>query len=353
MSYPQHKKSMVIKGVGAVSPAGWSTQQMVEQTLSVDPLGYEKWAREGCDHSYKIRRVPKPLERQAFARHPRLRRASAISRFVAAAGLQALGEQRAAAVAAGELRLGIVVVFSTGCVTYTRRFFEEMLDDPALASPILFPETVFNAPASHLAAILGSKGISYTLLGDGAEYLSGLKIAEGWLATHQCDGCLVIGGEELDWLISEAVHLFSRDLVLAEGAGALYLERPEGEGADAIKLAQITPTRIYTQDCERDLAPSKMRADLELDQTVEEGALLIDGLQGVNKTDRAEAAAWESWRGSQLSPGIVLGTALGASVSWQCVHAVSLLQQQYQQCDHALVSAVGLNQQCMAAHFSS
>lgn len=344
---------MVIKGVGAVSPAGWSAQQMVAQTLTANPLAHEEWTREGCEHTYRVRRVPKPLERQPFARHPRLRRASAISRYVTAAGLEALGEQRAAAVAAGELRLGIVVVFATGCVTYTRRFFEEMLEDPALASPILFPETVFNAPASHLAAILGSKGISYTLLGDAAEYLSGLKVAEGWLATHQCDGCLVIGGEEMDWLISEAVHLFSRDAVLAEGAGALYLERPNSDEVDAIKLAQITSPRIYTHDCKRGLAPSEMRADLTLDQTTEDSCLLIDGLQGVGKMDQAETAAWLSWRGCRLSPRVLVGDALGASIAWQCVHAVSLLEQQYQHYDNAVVSAVGVNQQCMAAQFSS
>ena len=33
------------------------------------------------------------------------------------------------------LRLGIIVVFSTGCVSYTRRFFEEMLDDPVFGQP--------------------------------------------------------------------------------------------------------------------------------------------------------------------------------------------------------------------------
>ncbi len=352
MAFFSTNESIVIKGVGAVSPAGWSAGDVVTKTLSGVALPFEELTREGCDHTCKVRRVPKPQERQAFARHPRLRRASAISRYVAAAGLQALGETRATAVREGELRLGIIVVFATGCVTYTRRFYEEMLDDPALASPILFPETVFNAPASHLAAILGSTGISYTLLGDGAEFLSGLDLAADWLCTHQCDGCLVIGGEEIDWLISEAVHLFARETILAEGAGALYLEREETPEANAVQLSQITPPLLYTNVGDKKLAPTKMRELLKIDSADERRMLLLDGLQAVGKMDKFEAAAWENWQGQRLSPRQFLGDALGASLAWQCVSAVSLLEEQYKECHSAIVSAVGLNQQSIAAQFS-
>lgn len=352
MLFTSTNESIVIRGAGAVSPAGWSALDLVKQTLTGVSLPYEEATRETCAHHYKIRRVPKPVEKQSFARHPRLRRASAISRFVAAAGLQALGEKRADAVREGKLKLGIIVVFATGCVTYTRRFYEEVLDNPALASPILFPETVFNAPASHLAAILGSTGISYTLLGDGAEYLSGLELASEWLLTRQCDGCLVIGGEEFDWLISEAVHLFARDAVLAEGAGALYLERSESVAASAVQLDQITKPLIYGNQEAQKLAPSKVRDLLKIDPAIENQALLIDGLQGVEKLDQAESNAWENWRGQRLSPRRLVGDALGASVAWQCVNAVSLLEEQYKDCHSAIVSAVGLNQQSIAAQFT-
>ena len=237
-------------------------------------------------------------------------------------------------------------------MTYTRRFYEEVLDDPALASPILFPETVFNAPASHLSAILGSRGISYTLLGDGAEYLSGLQLATEWLSTHQCDGCLVIGGEETDWLISEAVHLFSRTAVLAEGAGALYLERSESVDQTAIYLSQLSKSILYTNSESRESAAQKVRKNLEFDEKKERGALLLDGLQGITKIDQAESNAWQNWQGQRLSPRRFLGDALGASAAWQCVSAVSLLESKYNNCDTAIVNALGLNQQSRAAVFA-
>src|SRR3712207_8481791 len=49
----------------------------------------------------------------------------------------------------------------------------------------LFPETVFNAPASHLAAILGISGASYTLVGDGAVGILALKMAEDLMRSEE------------------------------------------------------------------------------------------------------------------------------------------------------------------------
>ena len=72
-----------------------------------------------------------------------------------------------------------IFAISNGGVTYTKRFYHEIVDTGAqAASPLLFPETVFNAPASHLAAILGVTGATYTLVGDGAVGLAAIKMAE-------------------------------------------------------------------------------------------------------------------------------------------------------------------------------
>jgi 3-oxoacyl-(acyl-carrier-protein) synthase len=75
----------------------------------------------------------------------------------------------------------VVCVFS-GCVNYSSRFYSETLKDPATASPLVFPETVFNAPASHLSAFLGNSAINYTLVGDSGTFLIGLAMAAQWLS---------------------------------------------------------------------------------------------------------------------------------------------------------------------------
>src|SRR4029078_11106993 len=88
---------------------------------------------------------------------------------------------------------------------YTDIFTDEMVGrGRQAASPLLFPETVFNAPASHLAAILGLTGATYTLVGDGAVGLTPITMAEQLMANEALDYCLVVGTEEIDWLLCDA-----------------------------------------------------------------------------------------------------------------------------------------------------
>src|SRR5437870_12820708 len=103
----------------------------------------------------------------------------------------------------------IVFAFSNGDVIYTNRFYLNIVETGAQsASPLLFPETVFNAPASHLAAIFGITGTSYTLVGDGAVGVLAVKIASDLLENEAFDFCLVVGAEEADWLLGDAYHIW-------------------------------------------------------------------------------------------------------------------------------------------------
>src|SRR5204862_622655 len=129
------------------------------------------------DRAYGVFRVPESAM-EGFA-HPRLRRASVISRFAAAAGLDAV---RAAGVTINSQnaeRTALIFAISNGGVIYTKRFYRDVVDAGAQsASPLWFPETVFTAPASHLAAILGIPGTTYTLAADGAVGLLRIRMAE-------------------------------------------------------------------------------------------------------------------------------------------------------------------------------
>jgi hypothetical protein len=119
--------------------------------------------------------------------------------------------------------LGLILCTLAGSVAYSRRFYEEVLREPATASPLIFPETVFNAAASHLAAYLGSTEISYTLVGDDGTFLQGLVIAAQWLAQGRVDGCVVVGAEEQDWIVADT-HFSARCHPRQRG-GALYLKQ--------------------------------------------------------------------------------------------------------------------------------
>ena len=260
-----------------------------------------------------------------------------------AAALEALGGD-AAQVQVGNLRLGIVVCLLTGVVGYSRRFFEEVLRNPPAASPVLFPETVFNAPASHLAAYLAAKTINYTLVGDEGTFVQGLALATQWLAADLVDGCVVLGAEELDWLVPDAMEVLCHGTIHGSGAGAVYLHRnPTGAIAE---LLAITDAFSLAHDRPRARAAQQMRAQLPASHP---GELLCLSTRNQTTYDAAENSAWVGWSGSVQAPKPILGEAFTAAAAWQCVLAVSAVA------DHTVaaanVSVVGSSQQAIGARF--
>lgn len=334
-----------INGCGAVSPAGWGITALRDALNKAEPLPSKPLARPGLEKPLLIRQPPPANPRPPFLAHPRLRRTSPISQYVVAAALEALGPD-AALVSQSRLRLGIVLSVMCGCVNYSRRFYDEALRDPATASPLVFPETVFNAPASHIATLLGTPAINYTLVGDPGTFLQGLALAAHWLAADTVDACLVIGAEECDWLTSDAFHLFSKNLVLSDGAGALYL-RKEATPSTLAELKSITDAQLFHDRSGRLLAARRARQQIPTNFT---NALLCDGLQNISRLDSAECAAWQDWPGARLSPKAILGEGLLAAAGWQCVAAIDAIQQSGY--SDAIVSIVGCNQQAIAAQFS-
>jgi 3-oxoacyl-(acyl-carrier-protein) synthase len=231
--------SMHIAGMGWVTPLGSGVEEVWRRLLKGESASAETLSSPlGSD--YPVFRVPASATAKAPA-HPRLRRSSAISRFAVVAGLEALesaGVQLDPEIAE---RTALIFAVSNGGVIYTKRFYHEIVESGAqAASPLLFPETVFNAPASHLAAILGITGATYTLVGDGAVGTLALKMAEDLMTSDTFDYCLVVGAEEADWLLCDAyckwrllrcappVEPFQqppRGMIVSEGAGAILLAR--------------------------------------------------------------------------------------------------------------------------------
>lgn len=335
-----------VHGLGAVSPAGWSVGSLRDALAKGEPLPTQPLVREGWPRPLPHRPVPAPAARPAFLNHSRLRRTSPISHYAVAAAIEALGAD-AAPIQGGQLRLGVVFCAMSGCVNYSRRFYDETLKDPTTASPLVFPETVFNAPASHLAAVLGTTAVNYTLIGDPGTFLQGLALAADWLLAGRVDGCVVIGAEEFDWLTVGAFHLFAREAVLGAGAGALYLRAGASDRALA-ELTGVTDARNYVAPITRLTAAQRMRAELPAGKP---GELLCDSAVNLPLLDAAEAAAWRDWPGARCSPKMLLGEGLAAASAWQCVAAVDALARGA--ATAATVSVAGCNQQTIGARFAA
>jgi hypothetical protein len=329
-----------VSGYGAVSPAGWSAAEMRAALAEGKPLPVQPLDRPGWEKPLRMRAVPVPVVKPAFLAHPRLRRSSAITHYAAAAMLEAVKNLQPDATR----RVGIVVCLQSGCVQYTYRFFEEVLADPATASPLLFPETVFAAPASHLAALLENTPLVSTLMGDPATFAQGLALGADWLQQNRVDVAIVIGTEEISWLRADALWHLEHAAIISAGAGAVALCR-DAELSGGIELSAITTPQSYSARHNRRQAAQAMRAELGR----VENTLLCDGLGDSPRADAPEIAAWQDWPGARLSPKKILGEGLMAAAAWQCVAACDAIATG--QFSAVNVSLVGANQQAIGVRF--
>ena len=317
---------LYIHGHGAVSAAGTDAAALWEACKKGEPIASQAFERELGEKkiSYEQRPVDTKALRGVMPKHPRLRRSSNVTKFAVTAAHEAMGAERIAKMHARELKVGIILTFLNGCVNYSNRFFGEVLDDPKFASPILFPETVFNAPASHIASYLNCDGPVYTLLGDHAAWFSAFDVAEGWISGGQVDGVVILCAEEIDWLTLEGLGMYSKGVVATEGAAAVYVEA--APSAVAVKEFH-GPFSYYDAAGRKDALADAWGA------YAGEGELLMDGLVGVPRMDRDEISATAGWGGKRLSPAKVLGDGMGIRCGFQTIAALGALEDGYDSVD--------------------
>ena len=334
--------SLAIAGMGWVTPLGNSVDAVWERLLRGDEASATPISEQFADRSYSAFRVPESAV--TGLAHPRLRRASVISRFAATAGLEALQAAGVKVDSQNAGRIALIFAISNGGVIYTKRFYRDVVETGAqAASPLLFPETVFNAPASHLGAILGVTGTTYTVVGDGAVGLLAIKMAEDVMTDKSLDYCLVVGTEEIDWLLCDAYRRWrllrsappiepfgkqKRGMILSEGAGAIVLARlprrsaaEAGEGSITIECAH--PGGCYGKRAEAEEILKRIVRDL----SQVEVDFVISSANGTF-IDQAEQGALE-----QVIPDAVtyaakpaVGESVGASGLWQVILGVQALR---------------------------
>jgi len=367
-----------IAGTGWVTPLGRGVDTIWNRLLRSDEATAQKISDPVLDKKYFAYRVPDDALRD-LPPHPRLRRASAISRFAAAAGLDALAHARSTIGQIDPERMALVLAVSNGGVIYTKRFYHDVVASGAqAASPLLFPETVFNAPASHLAAILGITGASYTIVGDGAVGVLAIKMASDLMENKSLEACLIIGAEEADWILCDAYHkwrlikkdppieLFRdppRGTILSEGAGAIVISH-DGE----IKIDAIHAGGNFSR--RRDASTIIQGV---LHELADEEACIVASANGTF-VDLAERAAIKTQlpNSTVYSPKSALGESVGASALWQVIAGTQALRTKRlppvlysmpkddlriasggeTSATKAIVSACGLNQQVAGLRLS-
>ena len=175
------------------------------------------------------------------------RRLSRLSRLAVAASIEAIKDSGIEISENNCQRIGIVCGTAFGSTQQTDAFFVSLLDNgPQGAEPFLFPDTVPNAPASHVAMYHRLKGPNSTFC---QNHLSGecaLAYAVSLLQQDQADAVVVGGVDELSSMLFHslsAVHALKplrwkgtlqpshfpsgKGFVLGEGATCMVLERAD------------------------------------------------------------------------------------------------------------------------------
>jgi 3-oxoacyl-(acyl-carrier-protein) synthase len=355
--------NLCIAGIGWVTPLGSSLKQVWQRLLDHEGASAGMLSSALNNREYTVFQVPADAIANAPV-HPRIRRASSISRFAVVAGLAAIENAKLKINSETGARIGLIFATSNGGVIYTKRFYHEIAQSGAqAASPLLFPETVFNAPASHLAAILGLTGVSYTLVGDAAVGILALKMAEDLMRDETIDYCLVIGAEEADWLLCDAYHQWrllrsappiepfhqpAKGMILSEGAGALLLGR---EGA--VQIETIAAGYNFSRQDEAGTCVDRVFAELSRGPT----DLVVASANGTFIDQAEHAAISRHCAASTIyAPKRALGESVGASGLWQTICGAQALVKQtipagpsgspHQTTFHsAIISVCGLNHQ--------
>jgi len=310
---------LAIIGQGAVTPAG-SGLEALRAGLPIQTSGA---GLRRPDQLWPILRVD--LKDPALARwqrEPRLRRSSPLSLFLIEAADQAL-----AGLSPGErAQTGLIIAFSAGCLVYSHRFFAGILaQGQRMASPALFPETVFNSPGSHVAATLGLNGAASALVGDEVAWVAALKTASIWMQTGRVRQVLVLGAEEFDPVLLD-VYENSRWLrrrgpasgfLPAEGAAGLLLRLAEPH--DSLVITQAYDGYVYRTKTEAACAAQKL-------------------LREINPALPCYPTARHTWLGDMeekvlaprptlpLDEAPYLGSAFTASAAWNTLRALAALR---------------------------
>jgi len=185
------------------------------------------------------------------------RRMGRVSMMAVASSVEALQDSGLDLNSIDRERTAVIMGTSYGNSSHIEDFYVSLLDEgPRGAHPFLFPETVPNAPASHIAMFHGIKGPNNTFCQNELSAENAIMYARNLLSQNLVDVVLVGGADELSamqYTCYDAVGALNKvrveedettirpepggGLILGEGAGILVMER--------IDVARKRDAKIY------------------------------------------------------------------------------------------------------------
>jgi 3-oxoacyl-[acyl-carrier-protein] synthase II len=312
----------ILNGLGIGKSAYW--RELVRGNSGIAPIKGFDTGKYACNLGAEIDN----FNARDFMEPRFYRRLSRQSRLAVAASIEAIKDSGLKITDQNSHRIGVVFGTAFGSTEQTDGFFVSLLNHgPQAAEPILFPDTVPNAPASHIAMYHGLKGPNSTFC---QNHLSGeCALAYGitLLEQDQADAVLVGGVDELSSILFHSlasVHalkpiqqrktlepsLFStgKGFIAGEGVTCLVLEREDfTEGPEkksygtvlSLALTSGSVAQAHYEPTGRSMARGMTTALKDANITIEEVGIIGLAANGVDELENAERVALEEVFGNR------------------------------------------------------
>jgi 3-oxoacyl-[acyl-carrier-protein] synthase II len=211
---------IALSGIGPVTPIGVGKDQL---WVSVESRAREIGKYKEFSFPYELFCREITGISRAYLKDGRFRRAAEISQYALIAANLALNDSENKLNGDIALFMGI----THGALGYTQTFHRAMIEEGAdAASPVLFSDSVLNAPAGNTSICFNITGPVHTLVGGGETAIKSLMLARRALESGSAEKALVISAEELNELSLSCYRRLGSGPI-SEGAGALILEKDE------------------------------------------------------------------------------------------------------------------------------
>ena len=352
MSEPSRGGSSVaVTGVGVIAPGATGVAELElflrEGRTAVGPL--ERFdTSSGKARSAALVRDFSP---KLFIPVMKMRRMNGLSRFAVSAAKLALDD---AAFKDGQVareRAGLAMGSAFGPVQTSVEYIDEYIArGAALAPPQLFPESVANAPGSHIAIEHHFEGFNLTFTQRESSALAAAMYASSRIAGGDVDIALAGGVEEVNDIIfsvldklgalspdGSAVRPFDRNrdgIVMGEGSGMLLLEASSRESSASRAYGYFTG---FALGRDRTASLSDWGSGHEATSGVMSSAIADAGLapadidvvwasaNGSLRGDLLEARALEHLFGDAIPMVVAIKGAIGEYSGAGSIHLASAL----------------------------
>jgi 3-oxoacyl-(acyl-carrier-protein) synthase len=250
------KDRICITGIGVVSPIGIGKEEFL-LSLRNGKSGIEE-IREFDTHFSPSKKggVVRSFHPKDFIPASKIRRLDRASQFAIAASRLALADAKFTVTHENSSRVGVVLGsgfcgLSASAEFHRGQVLESFLD----LNPMLFPNTVPNAPSSYVSIELGIQGVNSTLVQSFCTAEAAVSFGCDQLRKKKADLILTGGVDELSELLFRGfsdLRLLATDeghaekscpydkmrngLVLGEGAGLLVIENEEHARARGARI---------------------------------------------------------------------------------------------------------------------